>query len=285
MRYRLVLTLALAAAAAPLMAARATTPVADLVDRASAYVTTYFREFSTIVAEERYVQDSHPIPGIDVFGQITAAPRPEHVELRSDILLVTPAWSSNWLSFRDVFSVNGREVRDRAFRLARLFVDPADGDAADRLLAIARDGYRYNIGSKDRTLANPMLAASFLQRQYRDRFEYKVDRIDAERGADVWIVKFKERTRPTVLRTADGRNVTSAGRFWIEGTSGRVLQSELETSTGDKVMTLWTYDERLHLDVPSEMRDIAWFNRMPVTGSATYSNFRRFGVTTNEQFP
>ena len=283
MRYKRVVTSALALAAAPIAALSATTPVSDVVDRASAYVSAYFREFSTIVAEEHYEQRSNPMPGVDVFGQITAAQRPEHVELRSDVLLVTPTASSNWLTFRDVFSVNGRDVRDRAFRLARLFVDPTP-DVVDRASAIVREGYRYNIGSKDRTLANPLLAAAFLQRQYRDRFDFRLVGIDAARGADVWIVKFKERTRPTILRTLDDRNVSSAGRFWIEGASGRLLQSELETSTGDRVLTLWTYDERLHLDVPSEMRDIAWFNRMAVTGVATYSNFRRFDVTTDEKF-
>jgi|KBSMisStaDraftv2_1062788.scaffolds.fasta_scaffold00529_5 hypothetical protein len=283
MRYKRVLLVALALAAAPMAALRATTPVSDLVDRASAYVSGYFREFSTIVAEEHYVQDSHPMPGTDVFGQTTAAQPSAHVELRSDVLLVTPAASSRWLTFRDVFSVNGRDVRDRAFRLARLFLDPPP-DFADRVSAIAREGYRYNLGSKDRTLANPMLAAAFLQQEYRERFDFRLAGIDAARGPDVWIVKFKERVRPTILRTADDRNVSSTGRFWIDGASGRVLQTELETSTGDSVMTLWTYDERLRLDVPSEMRDIAWFNGTPITGVATYVNFRRFDVTTDEKF-
>jgi hypothetical protein len=283
MRYKHVLTLAMVVAAAQIAAARATTPVAGLVDRASAYVTSYFHEFSNVVAEERYLQDSHPMPGMDVFGQSTAAQASQHVELRSDVLLVTPAPSSKWLTFRDVYAVNGREVRDRAFRLARLFVDPPP-DFEDRVSAIAREGYRYNIGSKDRTIANPMLAGAFLQADYRDRFEYKVDGIDSGRGADVWIVRFKERIRPTILRTVDGRNVSSAGRIWIDGGSGRVLQTELETSAGDKVMAVFAYDERLHFDVPVEMRDIAWFNGMPVTGTATYSNFRRFDVATDETF-
>jgi len=282
-RYKHVLTFVFAIAAVPSMAARATAPVADLVGRASAYVTRYLHEFSTVVAEERYLQDSHPLPGTDVFGQATAAQAPQHVELRSDVLLVTPAASGRWLTFRDVFSVNGHEVRDRAFRLARLFVDPPP-DFDERVSAIAREGYRYNIGSKDRTLANPMLAAAFLQPEYRDRFDFRIAGVDEGRGADVWIVKFKERVRPTILRTADNRNVSSVGRFWIDGGSGRVLQTELETSTGDKVLTLFTYDERLHLDVPSEMRDIAWFNGTPVTGTATYANFRRFDVSTSEQF-
>ncbi len=282
MRYKPVVTVAIVVAAAQAAMARVATPVADLVGLASAYVTGYFREFSTVVAEERYLQDSHPMPGMDVFGRATAAQAAQHVELRSDVLLVMPAPASKWLTFRDVYAVNGHEVRDRAFRLARLFVDPPP-DFEERVSAIEREGYRYNIGSKDRTIANPMLAAAFLQAEYRDRFEYRIDGIDAGRGADVWIVKFKERVRPTILRTADNRNVSSAGRFWIDG-SGRVLQTELETSTGDRVMAMFAYDERLHFDVPVEMRDIAWSNGMPITGTATYSNFRRFDVSTDESF-
>jgi hypothetical protein len=278
-----VLTLAFALAATSIVTAHGNTPISGLLDLASTYVCGYIRDFSRVVAEERYVQDSHPMPRIDVFGGTAAAQPPQHVELRSDVLFVTPAPSSTWLTFRDVFSINGREVRDRAFRLARLFIDPPP-DIMDRVSAIAREGYRYNIGSKDRTLANPLLALAFLQPEYRDRFEFKITGIDAARAPDVWIVKFKERIRPTILRTPDDRNVPAMGRFWIDGASGRVLQTELETSVGDKVMTLFAYDERLGLDVPAEMRDIAWFDGTPITGVATYVNFRRFDVTTDEKF-
>jgi hypothetical protein len=90
--------------------------------------------------------------------------------------------------------------------------------------------------------------------------------------------------RPTILRSKDDRDVGTSGRLWIDGATGRVLQTELDTSTGDRVMTTFGHDERLQLDVPVEMRDITWFNRTPITGVATYSNFRRFNVATDEQF-
>jgi hypothetical protein len=108
--------------------------------------------------------------------------------------------------------------------------------------------------------------------------------IDTSLGPDVWIVKFKETVRPTILRTPDNRNVSTLGRFWIDGASGRVLQTELETSVGDRVMTVFKHDDQLNLDVPVEMRDIAWFNGTAITGRATYTNFRRFGVVTDENF-
>jgi hypothetical protein len=31
-------------------------------------------------------------------------------------------------------------------------------------------------------------------------------------------------------------------------------------------------------------RLVAWLNGVPITGSASYSNFRRFGVATDEEF-
>ncbi|HUK32618.1 MAG TPA: hypothetical protein VLV86_01835 [Vicinamibacterales bacterium] len=285
MKFKSVLTCAAAIVTAvpAVVMARANMPVDDLLDRASTYVEQFVREFSTVVAEERYVQDLHPVADIDLLTGSRAQTTPQHVELHSDFLFVSADTVSPWLTFRDVYSVNGRAVRDREERLTRLFVNPRP-DAVDRAGQISREGYRYNVGSPDRTVANPLVALGFLQSEYRARFEYRVTGIDTSLGPDVWTVKFKERVRPTILRTPDNRNVVAMGRFWIDGASGRVLQTELETSTGDRVMTTFAYDERLQMGVPAEMRDIAWSNRSPVTGIATYSNFRRFGVATNEKF-
>jgi hypothetical protein len=283
MKVALALALVFACSVAP--AAAQTTPVASLLNRASAYVTSFVHDFSTVVAEERYVQDSRPMPRLEAFGAVRTETQepPQHVELRSDLLFVRVNSSDNWLTFRDVFSVNGLAVRDRVERLTKLFIGQPP-DSIDRAEAIARDGYRYNIGSRDRTVADPLLALAFLQPQYLQRFEFRVSSIDTSRGPDVWILKFKEHVRPTILRSADNRNVLATGRFWIDGATGRVLQTELETSVGDRVMTTFAFEERLGLDVPAEMRDIAWHDGTVVTGVATYANFRRFDVLTDEKF-
>ncbi len=286
MNIRPVLPIVLVVSAASVVAqTTAPTPLDRLLDRASSYVRSYVRDFSTMVAEERYVQDSHPMPqgnsvGLDgALGQAAA----QHVELRSDLLFVRPGEADRWLTFRDVFAVNGRAVRDREERLAKLFLEKPS-QAVDRASEISREGYRYNVGVKERTVANPMIAVAFLQPEYRRRFDFRLDGIDVSLGSDVWIVKFKERDRPTILRTPDNRNVPSMGRVWIDGPSGRVLQTELETRVADRVMTIFSFDERLGLAVPCEMRDIAWVNGTVVTGVATYTNFRRFGVSTGETF-
>ena len=49
----------------------------------------------------------------------------------------------------------------------------------------------------------------------------------------VWIVRFEERTRPTLVRTPRGASIPSRGRFWIEPQTGRVLMSELIIENDD----------------------------------------------------
>ena len=277
---RVVLALILAA---PPASAQTPPPLTPLLDRASTYVSGFMREFATVVAEERYVQDARSGADVERLSGMRVEGAPRHADLLSDLLFVTADAASGWLTFRDVYSVNGRPVRDREERLTRLFLHPAP-DAVERARAITRDGYRYNVGSPDRTVANPMLALGFLQAEYRERFAFSIAGIDGALGRDTWVVKFKERARPTILRTKDNSDVVAAGRLWIDGGSGRILQTEVDMSTGDRVMTTFGYDQQLQLDVPVEMRDITWLNRAPITGVATYSRFRRFRVATDETF-
>jgi hypothetical protein len=271
------------AIAVPAAAPRPSVPLASVLDRATDYVRGFVTEFSTVVAEERYVQDSHPAPDAGGFGLTRSfgQPAPRHVELRSDFLFVRTSPQADWLTFRDVFSVDGREVRDRRARLAKLFEDSAV-DTIEQATRIAQESYRYNLGPRQRTIADPLLALTFLEPGFRTRFAFSLGALDVDRGADVWVVKFEERGRPTIIRDADNRDAPASGRFWIDGASGRITQTELKLRGGDRVMTTFTYDERLQLDVPAEMRDVAWVGQTSITGVATYSNFRRFGVVTAE---
>ena len=105
--------------------------VPDIVVLASGYVDRFIQEFSNVVAEERYVQES-------------AYPHRRR-ELVSDFLLVTPPGSVGRYQFRDVRVVDGAAVRDRAERLTKLFLDaPAYKSVAlARAAAVARESERY----------------------------------------------------------------------------------------------------------------------------------------------
>ena len=95
---------------------------------------------------------------------------------------------------------------------------------------------------------------------------------------------FVEVGRPTMLRQGifGDIDVPTRGTAWIEETTGRILQTELEVGRGRSapaMVTRFGLDDRLQVTVPVEMR-----TRNP-EGIATYTNFRRFGVETDSNVP
>jgi hypothetical protein len=239
---------------------------ADLIPRATAYVTGFFERFVNLVADERYVQET------------TSARRRR--ELRSDFLLVKPPGSEEWYQLRDVLEVDGKAIGGREERLAKLFLD-APNDALARAEEIMREGSRYNLQDIG-TLNKPLIALSFLQHRYVARFRFTVGPLDKEVGPGVRLVQFSEFVRPTIIRKSQANgDLPSRGRIWIEESSGRVVKTQLIPGSGSfpEIVTSFKFDADLQLDVPVEMRE----NYGDLTGVATYGRFRRFGVSTEEK--
>lgn len=90
-----------------------------LLDRAGRYTLVFVDKFSNVVAEERYVQRSSSSQGA------------RRRVITSDFLLVRPSEATSYMPFRDVFEVDGVQVRDREQRLEKLFLGRLrlDGDA------------------------------------------------------------------------------------------------------------------------------------------------------------
>lgn len=268
------LGLFLALALATPAAAQAPTAM-ELAGRASRYVSTFIDTFSNVVAEETYEQESTWSRG----GQ--------RRELKSDFLLVLPPDSSVWVPFRDVFEVDGRAVRDRQERLTKILLQPTKS-ALDRAYQIAQEGARYNIeNSMKRTINNPLLALAFVQAVAQLRFRYSIDRQDPAEGPGVWIVEYREEARPTFIKGAFDKDLPVHGRYWINRDDGRIIRSEVsieDPSVGAKITTDFQQDDRFKIDVPIRMSEIyRLINGRVVTGIATYSRFRRFGVSTDEK--
>jgi hypothetical protein len=73
--------------------------------------------------------------------------------------------------------------------------------------------------------------------------------------------------------------------MWIEQATGRVVKTELQlgnTSYPLRIVTTFTFDEDLGINVPSQMED--WYpdGAGEFRGKATYGKFRRFQVQTEE---
>lgn len=285
---------AIALATAGLSAQQEDPALEALLTKATWYALDFVDKLSSVVAEERYVQESNvalptvPIPGLGGRGGATSSSIPRarsrHRELRSDFLIV----KSNgqlWEPFRDVFEVDHIPVRDRDERISKLFLKPS-GDNEERARAIADESARYNLGAVRRTINNPVFALIFLQPDLRWHFKFTFGKPDRRMGEDVRVVEFLEEARPTVINGLPGQDMVAYGRFWIEAATGRVVKTEVRVDErGIKAVltTVFKADERLGIDVPTEMKEDYELADSHVSGTATYGRFRRFQVQATEE--
>jgi VWFA-related protein len=244
------------------------------------YVEAYERQYSGLVAEEEYRQ----------------ATRGKNARLKSDYLLVKPDQSSQWISFRDVYEVDGVAVRDRDDRLRRLFLDPGVGISV-QLQAIRDESARYNLGLVERNINVPLFLLQFLRDENRPRSRFKLGARREVDGHRTVRLEFEERVRPTIITDIQGRDVAAKGWFLVDETTGAIVETVLKIeengSTGE-IRVAFRHDPALGMWVPAEMselyqaltqRSLSGAPRAEtlVEGTAKYTKFRRFQVKTEEK--
>jgi hypothetical protein len=242
-----------------------------VLDRATAYVQSFFDRFTNVVAEERYIQTED--------ASYASLKRRRRV-LVSDVLLVQAQGSNLYYQFRDVREVDGQAVTDRDRRLTELFLQPWDA-ALKQAARIAADGARHNVVNVG-TLNFPLQALVLLQPRYRERLDVSVGGRERLAAQQLRVITFRERD---VQDTIFG-GVRSSGRAWVHEATGMVMKTELELRSPrrkypDTITTSFVFDERLQLAVPAEMRDSYYSPGM--SGVATYGQFRTFQVRTAEE--
>jgi hypothetical protein len=264
-----------------------------ILARAAEYTTHYMDALSHLVAEERDIQDlfgiqplvrgSDPYYPSDITGTTTQR------ELRSDVVLVRVGPPVEWRTYRDVFEVDGRPVRDRNDRIVKLILQPAT-TAHAQAERIAEESARFNLSTMGRTLNEPGLPLVFLQAALQPRFHFALDKRDGSVGAHVWVVKYEERARPTLFRHNNRIDNPSAGRFWIDEVTGEVARTEhLVAPPGltAAFTTRFRHDDRFGVSVPIDMHerlsDGVQAGSHTVDGTAKYSNYRRFEVSTEDK--
>jgi hypothetical protein len=273
--------------------------LADVLQRAGAYVKELERRMSGVVAEESYIQRVRRTVQI---GSGLSAPQIQERRLRSDLLLMRPDGDVSWVQFRDVFEVDGKPVRDREERLTALFLKP-NATTLRRAGNIRRESARYNIGRIERTMNVPVVPLGVLDPQTQPRFSFKVaserTSIRLPRTGDVepsfratvevWIVAFEEKRGPTLIRlNPSGANIFSRGRLWIEPATGRLMMAEMVTENRQvraQLNVTFQHLPDLGYVVPIEMTERYVHSRdsAETTGTATYSNFRQFQVHVDEK--
>jgi len=248
-----------------------------LLARASGYVAGYEREYSMLVAEEKLVQSTTT----------------KVQSLRSDLLLVRTPGAEGWVAFRDVFEVDGQAVRDRDDRLKRLFLDPGVAAQA-QLKQIKADSARYNIGQIERNINVPLFALKFLRSENLSRCRFRLDGRKNVGGVAAWRMSYEEQARPTLVSLNRVDDAAATGWFLIDPASGATIGTRMEFELRSGVMEFevrYARDAALGLWLPVEMTEV--FSRyvsggasdrtVSVDSRATYSKFRRFQVTTDEQ--
>ena len=109
-------------------------------------------------------------------------------------------------------------------------------------------------------------------------------------GTPVWVLRFVEKTRPTFITTSKGEDEPLAGRAWVEPDSGRLLRAEIDVAAHGQIAFSTTInvsfheDARLGLWVPATMTErYEGPSGQIAAGDATYTDYRRFGVDTQEE--
>jgi hypothetical protein len=256
----------------------------EVLSRLATYLTAYAASYSSTIATEHYTQ---------TYGSgRTRGTR----TLDAEFGIVRLPGSAGWVGFRDVTHVDGREIQDRDGRLAKLFLDPsyASLQQAD---AITKESTRFNVGPIQRTVNNPTTVLVALDARNQWRFRFSKGGEQTLNGVRVWILRFAEQARPTIVQTLTGENEPMKGRAWIDPASGRLWRVEIDiealsinprtaglsrfTATID---VAFQEDERLHLWLPSTLTERYNDNGSEIAaGDATYTNYRRFGVETKEE--
>jgi VWFA-related protein len=252
-------------------------PVLDLlIARASEYVASYERDFSAVVAEERYRQV------VRIRGNYR---NEQSRRLRSDFLLVKSPGVAGWVPFRDVLEVDGTAVRDRDDRLRKLFLE-APATAFFEARKITDESARYNIGSIERNVNVPTLPLLFLKPENLARFRLKRRGEENVEGIRAAVVDYSETGRPTIVRGYSNGDMPAEGVFWIDLLTGRVVRTSIRISGATLTMeTTVQYrpNDVLGLWAPAEMREQYKSGSDVLDAVATYTNFRRFQVFTEEQ--
>jgi hypothetical protein len=236
----------------------------DVLARMGHYIEGYADELATVVAEETYTQMVSTPPG-------TRQTR----TMKSDYALMRPKDREVWMGFRDTFEVDGKPVRDRDRRLQEMVTSGQIASAS----RISQENARYNLGNQaiTRNVNVPTVALELLHPRNRERFTYRrngTERVIAREG---WVIEFRERDRPTLIRRPDGRDNPTRGVVIVDPATGHVFKTTLiwESVSG---LTATTYDQVPNIDVlvPVSMSEKFQGRGAVVSGEATYSNYRQF---------
>lgn len=240
-----------------------------VIERVGAYIRTFESELTTVVADEQYRQ-TISTPGGALLETRT---------LRSDYAMVRTSRPDDWVGFRDTFEVDGRAVRNHDDRLQQLVAAGAFTEAAQ----VANESARFNLGTEFvvRTVNVPTFALQMLRPENRDRFSFRKAGEDTIAGVRTWWIHYRERERPTIVRTPDGRDQPASGGIWVDPATGEVWKTMVQwdqtaSRPGGLITVTYARVPGIGVPVPVAMLERYQPPGARIEGTATYSNYRQF---------
>ena len=287
-----------------------TIDITTVLNNATAYVERYEPALGLVIAEEEYDQR---VPLTDLAfgagrgrsggmaprggngrGGFSVRARQEYHEQRtkSDFLMMRlPTAENQWVGFRVVIEVDGREIRDRMDRVQDVLTQPTES-AIEQWRAMADESARFNLGDVLRSTNVPTFALVVLHREHRDRFEFKHVDNDRIEGRRVWVIEFEEVRGPTlIIDPIKGIDVPTYGRLWIDPTDGLIARSEIKTGHSEselesEITVRYQSQAGLGVWVPRDMRESYKSRGQNLfEGHARYSDHQRYGVSVEEEVP
>ncbi len=196
-----------------------------------------------------------------------------------------------WTEFRDVVSVDGRALPDRANRLADLFLQQAEWTLR-RAREIGEESARFNIGTIARDVNTPAVPLLVLHPANSARFSFEKKGEEVVERTRTWQMDYREKAAPTLISAGSGDYCPASGSFWIDPATGDVVRAVLRCAPlrapdyVNEITVTYRRDPKLGVRVPAEMlerpeslsgkRSFGPPGRAWVEGKCTYSNYRRF---------
>lgn len=237
----------------------------DVVARVDQYVSDYGTRLENVVVEETYQQEALGGGGVRLIRT-----------LHSEYALTFVSASQEWIGYRDTFEVDGQPVRDHDDRLRRLLA----GGALDQASRITGQNARYNLADDrfQRTINTPTLALELLQPRYRNRFTARRTGSASLGDRLGWVLEFRERVRPTIVRSPKGRNQVSTVELLVDPVNGEIHRTTISWGgVKGSIVVQYGRVDGMPVLVPLSMRErFSLAAGDNVDSDATYANYRTF---------
>ena len=173
-----------------------------------AYVTRFAGEMKFVIAHERYEQQVRSRAGsFGATAGVVVGSRSTDAEVAFAHII-----QGLWIMTRQVATVDGRPVdTPPSPTLADVRTEPK---ALERLIQLANDAGRWNIGKVRRNINTPTLVMWFLTDPIMARFRFSVAGTEATAAGLCRVVRFTEVTRPALMEV-EHEPTPATGRVWV----------------------------------------------------------------------